>query len=350
MTIEARWGTRFELSAGRGRILDRAGHEVARLDGERAWLRGAPGHELSLEPAPAPHPIFGPALRLVSAGRPCTVMGAVEWAAPTTIPPVAEPGALPAHTGTALLNLISACAVAAGVARVQYRGPYPTPALYASLAQCFVPLGDEATFTAGAADLLLAPRMVASAVAFTPAPFERWWPAPRVGVQARQRIERVFIDGAAFDSSGAAVRRLVAAEDDPGLLRAELWFGDARWAVVAELSDEGAPLRGPLALPVLDDPIVGQEVPAPLRRALAELIVDGAPAPLAPLLPRVLERATIRWGDAGLHAARATDEGALLHAALWLTLRPHGGARLALAMAEALTPWAVAAAVRAAAP
>lgn len=359
MAIAARWGTRFELSAGRGRIVDRDGHVVARLrdgatdddadDDGRAWVRGAPGHELWVEPAPAPHPIYGPALQLVSAGRPCTVMGAVHWDAPMEIPPVAEPGALPTHTGTALLNLISACAAAAGVTRVRYRGPYPTPALYASLAQCFVPLGDEAAFTAGAGELLLAPRMTTAAVEFAPAPFERWWPSPRIGVQARQHIERVFVDGASFDRAAAAVRRLVADDSDPGALRAELWFGDARWAVVAELSADGALRRGPLPLPAIDDPIVGQEVPTPLRRALAELIADAAPAPLAPLLPQVLEGAVLRWGDAGLHAVRATDDGAVLHAALWRTLRPHGAARLALAMAEALTPWAVAAAVRAAA-
>ena len=399
MATTARWGSRIDLRQGGGELYDRHGECIVRIDGARLWLRGAPGRELTVEPAPgrardagggrlgrvggeraaghgadadasadadadadAEHPVFGRRLQLCSEGQRCSWMGEVSWSAPASIPPIADPARLPPLTGTMLLNTLACCAAAAGIAELRYVGPYPTPALFASLQQCFLPLGSEADFTAAAAELLLAPRMIAAPVAFRPAPFERWWLAPAlgaigaIGVQAREHIERVFLEGASFERSPTAMRRLVErqAGDASGApaapyLAAELWFGDTRWATLAELALDGTWHRGPFSLPRVDDPIVGQELPLPLRRALATLIADAVPAPLAPFVSPLLERATIRWGDAGTAALRASATDATsvtLHAALWITLRPHGPARLALALAEALTPWVIATAVR----
>lgn len=338
-----------------GELRDRKDQPYLRRDGTRLWVRGAPGRELLVEPEAdgGEHPVFGRCLRLLSGAELCSVMGAVDWARPASIPPVAEPARLPPMTGTMLLNAIALAAAHAGVSELRYVGPYPTAALYASLRQCFVADGSEESFTAEGLALLVAPRMVEAPVAFTPAPFERWWPTPRIGVQARRQIERVFVDGAAFERGGSGVRRLVErdrderdgdarAGDEDRVLAAELWFGDERWAVLAELSLSGDVLRGPLPLPALDDPILGQELPLPLRTALASLIAEAVPAPLAPLVAPLLEGAFIRWGDAGASALRATGDEVTLHAALWLTLRRHGAARLALAIAETLTPWVTA--------
>lgn len=360
-----RWGSALELAddGGSGMLRDRTGEVVVRMErggadeagapGSRIWLRGAPGRELTVSPPAAaelPHPILGTCSRLLSDDAMCSLMSEVRWSAPSSIPPIAEPARLPPLTGTMLLNWLAHCAAAAGVPALHYVGPYPTAALYASLCQSFTPSDAEAAFTAEAAALLLSPRMQRSPVAFTPAPFERWWPTARVGVQARDQIERVFVDGAAFELSSTSVRRLVAwpgsGRADLGGVSAELWFGDTRWALVAELSQQGDLLRGPLPLPAIDDPIVGQELPLPLRRALASLIVDAVPAPLAPLVEPILTSAILRWGDAGTAALAPTPDGATLHAALWLTLRPHGPARLALALAETLTPWVTSRAVR----
>jgi hypothetical protein len=367
MVHVSRWGTQVEFAAGRGVLRDRDGVEVARLEGDRVWLRGAPGRELVIDPAAEPHPLLGPCAELRSDGVLCSVMGAVRWAAPASIPPVADPGRLPPLTGTMVLNLLAHCAAAAGIPALRYRGPYPTPALFASLRQAFTPLGDEATFTAAAEALLLAPRMIEAPVDFVPAPFERWWlsptidptgaggavgaPTPRarlapIGVQARAQIERVFIDGATFERSPTALRRLVplAAEAPTSApageaVAAELWFGDARWATVLELDDAGALRRGPLPLPTIEDPIMGQEIPLALRRALADLITETVPALLAPLVAPILEHSTLRWGDAGYQALKLGEHGHTLHAALWMSLRAHGARRVMLALAEALTPW-----------
>jgi hypothetical protein len=364
MAVTFCFGAQSRWEAGAGELRDQQGTPCLRLEGERLWVSGGPGRELVVEPevgapgdaARAEHPVFGRCLRITSDGQLRSLMGAVDWAAPASIPPVAEPARLPALTGTMLLNAIALAAATAGLSALRYVGPYPTAALYASLRQCFAASGSEEQFTARGDELLLAPRMAEAPVAFSPAPFERWWPTSRLGVQARQQIERVFIDGAAFEREGAGVRRLVdrgpdgdeagAASREDRVLAAELWFGDARWAVLAELSLAGEVLRGPLPLPVLADPIVGQELPLPLRRALATLIAESVPAPLSPLVAPLLEAANIRWGDAGTSSVRATGDDVTLHAALWLTLRPHGPARLALAIAEALTPWITARAVQ----
>lgn len=349
---QGRWGTTVELGEAGGTIRDRHGVLVARIEGGRAWVRGAPDRELTVEP-PAPgeaeHPLFGRCARLVSGGELRSLMGEVRWAAPRAIPPVAEPARLPPLTGTCVLNLLAHCAQAAGVAGLYYEGPYPTPALFQSLRQSFTPLGDEAAFTARAEELLLAPRPERAPVQFLPAPFERWWPAPRLGLQAREHIERVFIDGAGFERSPTAIRRLVehGADGEGGpRLAAELWFGDTRWATLAELTLDGEVRRGPSPPPPIDDPIVGQELPLGLRRALAQLIADAVPAPVAPLVEPILERSVIRWGDAGASTVRGEPGGAILHAALWITLRPRGAATLALALAEALLPWVVSEVVR----
>ncbi len=347
-----RWGSSFEVTDEGAALRDPTGEVVGEIARGRAWVRGAPGRILVVEPYvadDAEHPILGRCVRLTSDGVPRSLMGAIRWSAPQAIPPVAEPARLPPLTGACLLNLIAHAAQAADVAALPYVGPYPTAALFASLAQAFTPTGDEAAFTARAAELLVAPRLERAAVEFAPAPFERWWPSPRVGVQARAHIERVFVDGQAYERSPTAVRRLVEHGDGPGdepRLSAEVWFGASCWARLATLSPRGELREGPLAMPAVDDPIVGQELPPGLRRALAQLIADAVPSPVAPLVEQVLERATIRWGDAGASAVRGEAGGAVVHAALWITLRPRGAAAVALALAEALTPWVVTEVVR----
>lgn len=343
MSTIARWGSQIEVGSGRALIRDRSGSVVARLDSDRAWLQGAPGREIEIAPDRDGHIIFGPCARITQHGELCSLMGAVDWRAPATIPPVASPAQLPRLTGTMVLNLLAHCAAAAGIASLRYVGPYPSSALYASLTQSFVALDSETVFTAAGPALLVAPQMLEAPVDFRPAPFERWWPGHEVAVQARATIERVYVHGASFERSPTALRRLVERGDT---LAAELWFGDALWATVVELDREGALRRGPLSLPLIEDPIVGAEIPLGLRGALASLIIDTVPDVLAAMVAPILATSTLRWGDAGMDAVQVSDGVVMLHAGLWMSLRSHGAARVALAMAEALTPWVVAEAVR----
>ena len=77
-----------------------------------------------------------------------------------------------------------------------------------------------------------------------------------------------------------------------------------------------------------------QPFPPALLHALAGLVSDLVP----PLAVPVELPARHRWADLGARAARATPRRLEVHAALWERLAPHGLARLALALAEALAP------------
>ena len=66
-----------------------------------------------------------------------TLFQALDYARPDFIPPLFEPRRLPPGGGTTLLNLIAGLMKDQGVARVRYRGPYPTEQLFTALLECF---------------------------------------------------------------------------------------------------------------------------------------------------------------------------------------------------------------------
>ena len=96
------------------------------------------------------------------------------------------------------------------------------------------------------------------------------------------------------------------------------------------------------APPPADAAPAGQALPPALVAALIDLIADALPPPLA---AAALADAPIVWGDAGLAAARDVGAQVIVHVGLWHHLAPHGLARVALGLAEALTPIAAARAV-----
>ena len=140
----------------------------------------------------------------------------------------------------------------------------------------------------------------------------------------------MFLDGVAFDR-GAGVRRLVPVD---GGWAAALWFGDRAWGELGRFADDGA-VRARTSLPPADAAPAGQVLPPALVAALQGLIADALPAPLT---PAALAQVPIVWGDAGPAAAADRGDRIVLHVGLWHHLAPHGLARVALALAEALTP------------
>ena len=94
---------------------------------------------------PSEHPAWGRSDRLwlldpAEAWAPreaLTVFQAVDYARPDVIPPLLAPARLPPGAGTAVLNLIAGLMKDRGVARVRYRGPYPTEQLFTALLECF---------------------------------------------------------------------------------------------------------------------------------------------------------------------------------------------------------------------
>jgi hypothetical protein len=271
------------------------------------------------------HPLLGDAQAIAKNGVVLTYVSALDWNHPTEIPTIAEPGALPPGTGGAIMNLIAERATSA----LRYAGPYPTPALYRTLLRSFRASADEATFTR---DVLARTASVARdpiAVDFTPAPHRRVAHAHGIS-EVRDGLERTTIDNIAYEIDGSPARLVDNA--------AEVWFGDALWSRVAALFPDGALLDGPHAIASPTTNALGRAFPPPLRAALGELITDYVPAPLADAARELVETTNIVWADLGARAARRVGDQFEVHAAIWERISPHGLARVALAIAEALAP------------
>jgi hypothetical protein len=316
-------GTRLVLDGGRvGEVIDRRGRRLARIAWRDGVMSSAMVEGVVVSDAIVAHPVLGPAHAL-SCGA---VMSAIDWTSPRRIPAIDRPAAIPPGAGTMLLDLIALCASRAGVASLRYDGPYPTHALWGSLAQCFSPRGSMAAFVAGAP------------VDFAPAPFERVHVHSRAWVQLRDALERASIDGRDY-ARGSSARRLVDLDD--GTIAAEFWIGDAPLARLAIFDGRGDLLGEPAAPPPFASSVIGRDFPPPLRDALADLVADLAPSPLTSAVRDLIASTPLRWADLGVDLSRATDTAIEVHAALWDRLAPLGLARVALALAEAIAPVAI---------
>ncbi|HEU0033398.1 MAG TPA: hypothetical protein VFQ53_22355 [Kofleriaceae bacterium] len=314
-------------------LADRDGHAWATLrwDGDELHelaVDGAIVHGAIVEDA-----LLGPAHEITASGAAVTRMSRVAWARPTEIPVIAAPGRLPAGSGAAILNVIAMRAERAGVAALHYAGPYPTPALWKALARSFRTDATEAELTRD-----LVTRMATLArdpipVAFRPAPHERIAIAGG-HVERRDGIERVVLDGIAYEPDGSPARLV----RDGDAARAELWFGDTLWSHVATVDGDGRLVEGPHAIRTCTSDVVGKVFPPPLVSAIAELVAEIVPVPLGDAARGWLEARTIRWADLGGRAARRHGDEVEVHAAIWQRVGAHGAARLALALAEAIAP------------
>jgi hypothetical protein len=279
------------------------------------------------------HALLGEAHVIEHAGRVLTAMSPLDWDRPREIPTIAEPGRLPPGSGALLLNAIAEHAVAAGVPALRYAGPYPTPALYRALLRSFRTRASEAEFTVDVVGRALRVARDELPFDFVPAPHRRV--TVRDGfVELRDGLERAVLGGIAFEREGTP-GRLVEQSDG---WAAELWFGDAPWARIATLATTGELLDGPVPPPAMTGEILGREFPLPLRAALAELVAEVVPTPLAADARTAVTERRLAWADLGGRLARRTDHGFEVHAALWERIAPLGLARLALAITEALGP------------
>jgi hypothetical protein len=337
-------GTRYDHRGDRlACVTDRTGARHAELTWDTATDRlvrlvvdGA-----TVDGAITLHPLLGDAHTIGD-----TAMTALDWARPTHIPAIAEPARLPLGAGGAVLNIIALLAQRAGIAALHYAGPYPTVALWRSLARSFRTTGDESSFTADALHRALRVAREPIPIDFAPAPHERL-AVPGGFVELRDGIERAVIAGISFEPGGSPAR---LTEDR----HCEIWFGDAPYARIATLAPDGALVDGPHPVPRCASPVIGRSFPDALRLALAELVAEAVPAPLADDARALCAAGPLVWEDLGARAAReltaAGDDGHqggfAVHAALWDRIAPLGLGRLALALAEALAPVVAAAVVR----
>ncbi|HEY0990202.1 MAG TPA: hypothetical protein VGD80_24290, partial [Kofleriaceae bacterium] len=116
-------GTLYEPRAGLlVRIADRNGAVHAQLQWSAAGeqLVQLAVSDAVVHGAVLTHPLLGPAHAVGD-----TAMSALDWARPTQVPAIAEPGRLPLGAGSAILNTIAVLAERGGVAALRYAGPYP---------------------------------------------------------------------------------------------------------------------------------------------------------------------------------------------------------------------------------
>jgi hypothetical protein len=294
----------YDPAFGRRRLVafDRRGELVAAYrwarDGElaTATCRTAHGAWIGIEPGAADHPAWGRSDRLWrldgpapwAPREPLTVFQALDYGRLELIPPLFEPARLPPGAGTAVLNLIAGLMKDQGVARVRYRGPYPTEQLFTALLESFR--------YDGAADDPLGSFMDGARLDWLPSPHELHGVAEGVSIQQRHEIDKVVVDGAAFyrERWQGVLRR------EPRVVRDD---GDR---VVCSLWAFGRPLEDRLVLDrageVLERPAPAADhsPPSPLPEvwaaALAELIGrESAPAlagPLRQAMPALL----LEWG------------------------------------------------------
>jgi hypothetical protein len=296
--------TAYVPGPGRQRLveLDRYGHLVGAwrwsADGALAWAKCRTPADIwiGIEPTAEPHPVLGTADRLCrldpahawAPGEVLTEFAALDWHRPEFIPPLLDPGRLPAGAGTAVLNLIAGLMKDRGVARVRYRGPYPTEQLFTALLESFRYDGGQ--------DDPLGQFLDGGALDWLPAPHERHRPAEGVWVQRRHEIDKVVLDGVAFyrrDWQGVIRHEPRVVRHEPGRAVCSLWA-------------LGRPIEDRLVLDAAGDvqarpaAALDPSPPAPLppvwRPALAELIArDSAPA-LAGSIREVMASLALEWG------------------------------------------------------
>lgn len=335
--MKLRYGT--EVATRDGRIVeirDRAGHAHATLawDGDRLRELVVDGARVCGDVID--DPLLGAAHAIVPTG---TALSALDWARPREIPTVADPARLPPGAGGAILNALAHLAHRADAGPLRYAGPYNTPALYRALARSFHTAATEAEFCADV--YARAGRLARDPLPFelAPDPCERVR-IPGGWVELRRGLERVVHDGVTFEGA-AGIARLVPDDD---AWAAEVWFGDQRYARIGLFRADGTPLDGPRPIPACTSSVIGRGFPPPLRAALAELVAELVPAPLADRAREIVGERPLAWADLGGRAARACSHatpgagGFEIHAAIWERVAPAGMARVALAIAEALAP------------
>lgn len=326
-----RWGTVVGYEAGppRRRLVqfDRHGHLMTACrygpEGALDWARcRAPdGRWIGVEPGAIEHPAWGRSDRVwLLHGEdnwgdepwrpvePLTVFRSLDWAAIDHIPPLAEPRRLPPGAGSSVLNLVASLMKDQGVARVRYRGPFPSEQLFTTLLECF-------RYDPGQA-LPLERFLADGGLDWLPAPYESHRVAAWATVQLRQDIDKVVADGVTFyrpEWQGIARREARVIRDD----------GDR---VVCSLWALGGPLEDRLILDrsgeILEAPDArAREVPpAPLppvwNSALGDLIARESSPALGAAITEVLSRTALEWGTVPGDLVRAWDARIRLSARL----------------------------------
>jgi len=186
-----------------------------------------------------------------------------------------------------VLNLIAELARAQGVARLAYRGPYPTEQLFVALLESFRYAPADAT------DPLAA--FMAGELAWTPAPHERLFVADGLYVQRRARVEKVVFRGAAYyrpDWQSVVRQAPKRVRDVPEGVLCSLWALGRPLEDHLLLSRDGELLRVLEPEPAPPPPRV---MFPEIRRGIAAAVAAVSAPALAPFIRAAAEDTPLEW-------------------------------------------------------
>lgn len=283
-------------------------------------LRVPDGRYVVVHPRAGEHELFGVCDVIELDGQALALSQAVDWDAPSHIPPLDRPAVLPRGVGSAILNHLATAAARRGIPSLRYRGPYPTAALFGALLDCFrvdEPRSAFERFTHAQEQIALSGEMHEPPVDFYPDPFERVWHDPHnVCVQLRRGVEKIFVDGKAYSREEATARRVRRDRERPDEWLAVLEMGGVIWAEIARVDARGQLLDGPRPVPHVDNVLIGESLPESVRQALLQALPRRAPRLLRPTMERVIQESPLVWEDTGDALARVHDGRIEVHAAL----------------------------------
>lgn len=309
----------IELDA-RGRpceLVDRDGNVVWSVAWDerglvRARLRLPDGGDVELRRGGEIDVVLGACDDIVCDSEVIARVAAVDWGDPRWIPAVDRPTALPVGAGTAILNLLAVMAMQRGTPALRYRGPYPTAALLGSLRASFLARDDGERAREAFERPIAFGTTAEIEVDFVPAPHRWHFAGSDVCVQIRDGLERVYVDGRAFDPAGV-VRRLHRQGD--GWV-ASFDVASQRWCEVLRLDGDARPLGDPVERVHAPDELVGLTLPDAAAAVLHAAIVERMAAPLRRPAAAVLAELPLVFGDAGFDGAVLRDGELVVHAAI----------------------------------
>jgi hypothetical protein len=208
-----------------------------------AWFRLPGAGWLELQARADAHPLWGacdalrhhPGAPRAGAGERVGLLAALDYAALRWLPPFERPAALPPGAGAAVLNFLALLARAQGKVTLAYRGPFPTPALFASLCRSFVPEGDppqaQARFSEHQTALALRGELVESPVRWRPAPFAALRPRPELLLHLRDGVETAWVGTVPFRRAVPPAMSRVAPHGGALPSGARVWPAEGGWAV-----------------------------------------------------------------------------------------------------------------------
>jgi hypothetical protein len=279
---------------------------------ERARLRLPHGGTIQIQPEVREHAVLGLCDGVVVNGRLLTLFSAVDWADPKCIPAMDAPGRLPSGAGSSILNFLAYQSIRS----LQYHGPYPTAALFDTLASSFRVQGTAAhafqTFTSDVEAIALAGKLRKVPVDFQPAPFE-WLDVGDAAIYLRDGVEKITTGGCSYTLSHHSSRRLRTEGDS---IVAYVDMGGEPWVDIVRCSREGRLEAGPFDVPAFEHVLNGEPVPHAMVSLIGAVIMEEAPELLKPAVQEILNQTSWSFGDTGGDTVAAREKEMKVHSLL----------------------------------